>query len=295
MVEAEEGKMDGILLKLENMILDCSEGEKKIATFILENAEEVVNMSIYEFADKIDTSTASVSRFVKRVGMKNYADLKNTLLKEIVLKRHTKERLSIEEKITWNNSYADLKKQLVGNINEVCNGVLQINSDQQFDDVIEAIRKANILFFFALGSSVLAARDLQHKVMRLGKRCIFLEDVNYGLQNVITADERDLLIIVSFDGSHGRIIEAAKQAKMRGVKLVSITKVASNRLMGLADYSLYIPNIAASDASLSSLFRRYGQLTVVDMLYIGLAKRIYPDPAKAIEDYNEQVKKLTQY
>lgn len=118
-----------------------------------------------------------------------------------------------------------------------------------------------------------------------------MEDVNYGLQNVITADERDLLIIVSFDGSHGRIIEAAKQAKMRGVKLVSITKVASNRLWDWQIIDLYVPNIAASDASLSSLFRRYGQLTVVDMLYIGLAKRIYPDPAKAIEDYNEQGEK----
>ena len=29
------------------------------------------------------------------------------------------------------------------------------------------------------------------------------------------------------------------------------------------------------------------------MIYIGLAKKIYEDPAKSIEDYNEQVRKLT--
>lgn len=287
--------MEEILLKIENLVLDCSESEKKVAIYILENAEEVVELSIHEFAKKSYTSTASISRFVKRLGLKNYADLKNHLLKEIILKRHTKNKLSIEEKITWNNSYSDLQKQLVNSIHEVCNGVLQINTEQQFDDVIDAVKNANMLYFIALGSSVLAARDLQHKLMRLGKRCIFLEDANYGLQNIVTANDQDLLIIVSFDGTHGRIIEAAKQAKLRGVKVASVTKVAANRLMGLADYCLYVPNIAVSDASLSSLFRRYGQLTVVDMLYIGLAKRLYDDPAKAIEDYNREVSKLTSY
>lgn len=285
--------MDGILLKIENMILKCSEGDKKIALYILENVEDVADMSIYDFSDKTGTSTASVSRFVKKIGLKNYTDLKNHLLKEIVLGREAKNRLSIEEKITWSNSYHDLQIQLVNSISEVCSGVQQVNTEQQFGDVIEAIRDSNILYFIALGASILPARDLQHKLMRLEKRCIFLDDLNYGLQNLITANEKDAIIVVSFDGQHKRIIEAVKQARQRKVKVITITKVASNRLIGLSDYALYVPNIATSDASLSSLFRRYGQLTVVDMIYIGLAKALYQDPEKAIEEYNEQVRKLT--
>lgn len=285
--------LDGLLLKIENMTLKCSEGEKKIALYILENAEDVVDMSIYEFADRTGTSTASVSRFVKKIGLKNYTDLKNHILKEIVLDHQAKSKLSIEEKITWSNSYHDLQIQLVNSISEVCKGVLQVNSEQQFGDVIDTISRSNILYFIALGSSILPARDLQHKLMRLEKRCIFLDDLNYGLQNIITANEQDAIIVVSFDGKHKRIIEAVKQAKLRKIKVITITKVASNRLTGLSDCSLFVPNIATSDASLSSLFRRYGQLTVVDMIYIGLAKKIYENPAKSIEDYNEQVRKLT--
>lgn len=285
--------MDGILLKIENMILDCRESERKLALYILENAEEVTGLSIYEFAKKTETSTASISRFAKELGLKNYTDLKNALLRESVLSRHSQSRLSIEETITWSNSYHDLQIQLVNNISQVCNGVLQVNTEQQFDDVIEVISQAHMLYFIGLGASVLAARDLQHKLMRLKKRCIFLEDTNYGLQNIITADERDAIIVVSFDGKHRRIIQTVKQAKERGVKVISITKVAANRLAGLSEYSLYVPNIAANDASLSSLFRRYGQMTVIDMLYIGMAKKLYRNPEKEIEDYNEQVKNMT--
>ena len=284
-----------ILANIENILLECSENEKKIALFILNNPKKVIDLSVKEVADLIGTSTASMSRFSKKLGLNNYKELKQYLLVEVVNQEKDADKYSIEDKLSWDNSYEDMQQQMLASINAVCKETLDINPVDKLMDAIEAIKNANVIYFFALGSRVLSARDLQHKLMRLGKRCIFLEDNNYGVQNLIQADERDLLIVVSFDGSHSRVVSTAKHAKYRKIKILSITKVASSRLKGLSDYCVCVPNIAVSDASLSALFRRYGQLTAVDLLYVGLAKMIYPDPNKEIEKYNKTVEKFTTY
>ena len=284
-----------ILTNIENILLECSESEKKIALFILNNPKKVVELPVKEVANLIGTSTASMSRFSRKLGLNSYKELKQYLLIEIVSQEKESDNFNIEEKLSWDNSYEDMQKQMLASINAVCKGTLDINPVEKLVAAIEAIKNANVVYFFALGSSILSARDLQHKLMRLGKRCIFLEDNNYGIQNLIQADERDLLVVVSFDGSHSRVVGVAKHSKMRKMKILSITKVASSRLKGLSDYCVCVPNIAVSDASLSSLFRRYGQLTAVDLLYIGLAKIIYPNPNKEIEKYNKTVEKLTTY
>ncbi len=281
-----------VFTNIENILLECSESEKKIALFILNNPRKVLELPVKEVAAMIGTSTASISRFTRKLGIRNYKELKQYLIVEIVKQEKEVDKFSIEDKLSWDNSYEDMRKQMLASINAVCKGTLEINSVENLMKVVKDINNANIIYFFALGSSVLPARDLQHKLMRLGKRCIFLEDNNYGIQNLIQADERDMLIIVSFDGSQNRVIGTAKKAKNKNIKLLSITKFASNRLKGLSDHSICVPNIAVDDASLSSLFRRYGQLTAVDLIYIGLAKLIYPDPNEEIEKYNKTVEKI---
>ena len=206
-----------VFTNIENILLECSESEKKIALFILNNPRKVLELPVKEVAAMIGTSTASISRFTRKLGIRNYKELKQYLIVEIVKQEKEVDKFSIEDKLSWDNSYEDMRKQMLASINAVCKGTLEINSVENLMKVVKDINNANIIYFFALGSSVLPARDLQHKLMRLGKRCIFLEDNNYGIQNLIQADERDMLIIVSFDGSQNRVIGTAKKAKNKNI------------------------------------------------------------------------------
>ena len=53
-----------------------SELEKKIADYLIEHKEDVIHMNLKELAEATYTSTATISRFCKKVGEKNFNDFR---------------------------------------------------------------------------------------------------------------------------------------------------------------------------------------------------------------------------
>ena len=49
-----------------------SELEKKIADYLIEHKEDVIHMNLKELAEATYTSTATISRFCKKLGEKNF-------------------------------------------------------------------------------------------------------------------------------------------------------------------------------------------------------------------------------
>ena len=68
---------------LFSMYDDFFDAEKKIANYILENKEKVVDMTVAELAKESKTSDATVSRFCKKCNLKGFHHLKITLAKEL--------------------------------------------------------------------------------------------------------------------------------------------------------------------------------------------------------------------
>lgn len=58
-----------LLSKMEYQI-DFSELEKRIADFMIENKEEVVKMNLKQLAQATYVSTATISRFCRKLGEK---------------------------------------------------------------------------------------------------------------------------------------------------------------------------------------------------------------------------------
>ena len=53
-----------------------SDLEKKIADYLIEHKEDVIHMNLKELAEATYTSTATISRFCKKVGEKNFNDFR---------------------------------------------------------------------------------------------------------------------------------------------------------------------------------------------------------------------------
>src|SRR5690242_15604708 len=68
-----------MLARLQTLVPNLRDTERKIADYVLAHAEEVIYLSITELADRTDTSEASVIRFAQRLGYAGYAALKIAL------------------------------------------------------------------------------------------------------------------------------------------------------------------------------------------------------------------------
>lgn len=85
------------LLKRLYIQENFTEREKMISDYIVENSEEVVNMSSRELARKTLTNSTTIIRFIKKLGYHSYNDFKVNLLYDLKNEIYSKEDLCLDK------------------------------------------------------------------------------------------------------------------------------------------------------------------------------------------------------
>jgi len=273
------------LTKINSCAGTFTPNEQAIADYIQSFPREVSEISIQELSHRLGMSTASISRFAKKVGFETYLHLKRDLIRDLTLLRQND---AGEDPVGWDDPEEIVPQKLVHAISQALGDTMQLNEPEALKKAVDLIVGSQRIYCAALGSSVLAARELALRLLRIRKQCLFLEGSNYNLQNLALTGPRDLLVAVSYSGETKYIKSAAGMAKKMGMKVLSITSYSHNALAELSDAILYCPSVANSDARLCSIIRKYTQIFLADLLFIGAARRMAANPESIIEDYINQ-------
>lgn len=75
--------MFSVLSQIKKRLEYMTPVERRIADFMLNNPNKVINMPVKEIAKNSETSDAAIVRFAKRIGLKGIKELKVELAKEI--------------------------------------------------------------------------------------------------------------------------------------------------------------------------------------------------------------------
>lgn len=276
--------------KIKAVYDTLSKSDKIIADYFLSNAKDIIAMNIHELAAVIGTSSASISRFVRKVLGKSFAETKIDLAKNI-------ENLSVEnshEILGWAANFSEMPNNIINHIDMICKDVMNFNDIRIFENIIDDLVDAENIYLFGVGSSGLVALDMQQKLIKLQKRAVYIADSNYGVLNATLCTPNDVVVAISFSGRTKEVNLAAKKAKELGSKVVSITSNTKNKLRSMSDYSILIPSVETNESRLAAIFSRYGQLFVVDMLFVGLAKRLTDSPNLLLSGYRDLLKELKE-
>lgn len=276
--------------KIESVYDTLSKSDKAIADYFLSNGKNIISMNIHELAATIGTSSASISRFVRKVLGKSFAQTKIELAKNI-------ENLSEEnskEIFGWASDFNAMPNNIISHIDMTCHDIMDFNGLPVFEDVISALAEAENIYLFGVGSSGIVAQDMRQKLIKLKKRVLYITDSNFGVLNASLCTEKDVVVAISFSGRTREVNLAAKKAKEMGAKVVSITGNTKNKLKTIGDINIAIPSVELNESRLAAIFSRYGQLFVVDMLFVGLAKRLTDSPSQLLNDYKELIQDLKE-
>ncbi len=74
-----------VIAKIHNVFKSLTETEQKIASYILEFPEKIVNMTAKELASACGTVPSAVNRMCKSIGVEGYAKLKIFLATALVI------------------------------------------------------------------------------------------------------------------------------------------------------------------------------------------------------------------
>lgn len=236
-----------------------SSNEKKIAAYVIKHAATVQELTISDLAKQCNTSTASISRFVKHIGYLSYREflmeMPKTTYGDIFSEiEESDSDLQITEK-TFNgaiNALKATKKMLDKNKIEQAAGLLQ---------------HTKRLGFFGLGGSSIVALDGFHKFLRTSLDCEYHPDFDIQLMQAVKLTKNDCAIVVSHSGRNKQTLLAVQQLQARHVPIIAITSFPTSQLAQMADVALIsvAEEVNFRSESMSSLM---AQLTIMDSLFM---------------------------
>lgn len=268
---------NNILLKIRDMKDSMTPVERMVAEYILANTEEIPHLSIKSLAQLSRTSDASVLRFCKTLGYSGYRSF-------IVSISASLGSMDEEQK----DEYTDIQpgddlNVVISNISynnmKSIEDTLSIIDRDAVARAVRALRDTNRIVFFGIGASGLVCMDGEQKFSRINKMCHAYTDGHSQLTAATLLGKGDVAFFVSNSGDTIEILEALEITQRAGATSIALTKFNKSELADKADIVLSIstPEVTIRSGAMGS---RIAMLTVIDILFAGVASAEYPNIKK---------------
>jgi Transcriptional regulators len=251
-----------------------------VADTVLARPNEISGMSIRDFAAACDVSEASVSRFVREVGLSNYRSFQLRLAEQLVgvSEDAVRPQSSIYETIGRDDTASTILTKVALRNADIARACLATLRPETLEEAATIIREAPALYLFAAGLSALAAENALMRFSRIGKPVVFQRDRNHQLLAAAAIQTGAAAIAISDSGRTHQTISALAAARESGAKTIAITSFSDSPVTRVADIVLVTPTgyAAAGDEPLhESMVSKFGQLLTVDVLYSLVAVQDY--------------------
>ncbi|HDR6289066.1 TPA: MurR/RpiR family transcriptional regulator [Bacillus cereus] len=264
-------KASTLLFKIESNMDQFSPAEKKVAMYIMENAEIVPNLTTKEVSTNAGASEASVVRFCKSIGIGSFKAFKIALVRELTIADYNINDFSVMN--TEDGPYDLFNKVTYVNKAAIEASVTAIDK-KELEKAADRIVNADKIIFYGVGGSATPAMDGAYKFTRLGFTAMMLSDFHMMLPLVTTLKEGDIFVAISTSGRTKDVLEMAQYAKRQGATVIGITKLdQSSPLYKEADIRLCMPDVE-QDHRIASIASRMTQLNMIDALYVITFNRI---------------------
>ena len=242
-----------------------TKSERALADHIVRDADSVVMKTITELAGEYDSfSTASITRFCKKIGLSGYSELRLELAKEMATDNARRQIVADGE-----NLVPGLVSTVVDASASAINDLKYVLSDDVIKKAVHEILSASSITLAGIGASALVAQDLRQKLLRLGIRSLFDADQDVVKVTLSSGRSKDLLIAISYSGTTRETLDAVNIAKENGMRVLAMTKKGDNPISEQADVTVPVSENEAllrEGATLS----RLQMLVAVDMIYRAL-------------------------
>lgn len=255
------------LVTLSSIASTLKDAERRVASYILDNTNEVMYLSITDLAEKSGASEATVSRLCRRLGYKGYQEMKISAAMSTIPEKKQLDETANEA----DDGYSTCAKVFNASIRGL-NETLSILKPADLDRAVEALAGAQRIEFYGNGGSAAVAKDAQHKFVKTGIPTVYYEDAHMQLMSASLMRRGDVLVAISYSGSNRDILEAMKVAKSTGAFVLLVTGFAKCPLAKYADVNLWVS--AGEKFKSESSRSRIAQLCLLDSLYVAVMMKL---------------------
>lgn len=238
------------------------DAEKKAADYLIAHQEDVINMSVSELAQNCDTSQATIIRFCKKIGCGGFHQLKLKLAGE----QSRQEEPAASNEINIDNMEQSLHNIMTSKVEEI-KATFHNFDKKDLRQVVDAILKADLIEFAAMGNTIPIAMDGTYKFNQLGLHAVTSPIWETQEAFARTMKECDVFFAISASGASKRLIRMAEIVKKRGGVTVVITNQSRAPLTEICDHVIITAtreHVFYDQVS----FTRMAAMAVIDTLFM---------------------------
>ena len=247
--------------------------ERRIADFLLENAQLLRDYSSQQLADALGISQSSVVKFSQKLGFKGYPDLKYSIGE--ALARGDGDEQAMQATASADDPHAAMAEALWHAKARAEAETRSLNPQARIDEIAAVIRGAGKVFAIGLGQDGIQAREFAMQLSLLGTLAVYHFDPVTMPASVSSAGAGDVLLVFSEHGRQASLGRIAQLFRERRGKVVAVTRHSANPLRAHADLALLV---SAHDerAHVEPLLYRTALLQLLDLITLLLCE----DPAR---------------
>ncbi|WP_218060871.1 MurR/RpiR family transcriptional regulator [Leifsonia xyli] len=191
--------------------------EQRVADAILADPASIVDLPITELAERCSTSVATVVRFCQAAGYAGCGELRLELASTRGREEVSLGRFGVSDgEIEADDDAHDVLAKVAYHEAHAIESTASSVDTTTLDAVAGAIAKADRVDIYGVGSSALAAIDLQQKLHRIGLVSFYNSDIHLALTSGALLTGRSVSVGFSHSGLSVETVDSLSTARLAG-------------------------------------------------------------------------------
>jgi len=259
--------------------------EQSVVRYLLGKGSAVGQLPIAEVAQDNGVSDAMIVKIAKKLGYNGYRDLRDSLYGYSQLAVN-----SLFEEFSPTDSHSEIVDKVFRTAIQALEETRAILCIDDFNAAVTALYNARQRDFYGVGGSSTIARDAAHKFLRIGIRSTAYDDPHMMMMSAALLSTDDVVLAISHSGQTSAILDAVRQAKRSGARLIALTNYNTSTLAREADIVLCSTG-RGSPLMGENAAARIAQLNILDALFVCVARQSNEDAERALEKTMQSVQK----
>ena len=257
-------------MKLEKRIELCDSMtplESEIASYILNNKEEITKLKIQELADILFISKSAIHRFVKKIGFNGFNDLKVSIAKENADLLENNSYINVNYPFQAKDNPRQIAFKLLELYEKAIKDTFEYVDLDQIKAVSQLIDSADVIDVYTHAHNSNIAENFQDKMLTIGRSVNCPSSFYNQRLTVLASDQKHVAIILSYSGKATFILPIVKKLYEKGVKVIQIGKAGSNYYSQYVTYHLSISDSENNRDRMSQFSSHIAMQYIMDVLY----------------------------
>ena len=210
--------------------IKLSKSERVIVDKIKDMDLDLAKLHIGEFANLLELSNSTITRFAQKLGFDGYSELK----------------FNISQKL---QSPKSLSQEIYKNFIDSCKAF-----DDKTIDFIKSLASFGKIAVIGIGSSGLCANEFVYKLNEMNIINSDYAKEPYAIELLTNSlNKEDLLIALSLSGENTNLLEGVDNALEKGAKILSLTRSPKSTLAQKSDFVFLTPSYSTYEFNISKM------------------------------------------